>query len=240
MNDLKSKIEKPETELMDSYRIFLTEKIARNIAHEIRNPLTNIMLGLDQLNNEFSIEEKESAAIYYNIIKRNCDRINELISSLVNAAKPPDLIIANHSVNTLMDEALAITDDKIRSGKVTIQRKYDLQLPSIAVDGEKIKSAFSNIILNALRAMEGKAGILEIKTEFEDKKCIIKFSDNGIGINKEDISRIFDPFFRVKSTGAGLGLTTTQNIIHNHKGIIKADSILGVGTTFTVSFSLLN
>lgn len=238
MNSLKSKNEIPTAESIDSYRISLTEKIVRNIAHEVRNPLTNIMLGLDQLKNEFPPEEKESADIYFNIIKRNCDRINELISNLVNAAKPPDLILADYSVNKLMDEVLAITDKKLKSGKITIQRKYNLQLPNILVDGEKIKNAFLNIILNAINAMEGKAGILEIQTELDDKKCVIKFRDNGIGISKENLSRIFDPFFRLKSNGSGLGLTMTQNIIHNHKGIIKADSTPGIGTTFIVSFLL--
>ena len=227
-----------EAEIIDSYRILLTERIVRNIAHEVRNPLTNVMLGLDQLRNEFPSKDNEGVDIYFSIIKRNCDRINELISSLVNSAKPSELVINDHSINKLIDDALLVLEEKIKSGKITIKKNYTEKIPPLAVDGEKIKVAFSNIISNAINAMEEKAGILEIETAIENDKCMVKFKDNGIGISNENISRIFDPFFRVKSHGPGLGLTTTQNIVNNHKGIIKVNSALCIGTTFTVSFML--
>ncbi|MDQ3192808.1 MAG: ATP-binding protein [Bacteroidota bacterium] len=236
MNSKKLKnAETPVDDLIDTYRIFLTENIARNIAHEVRNPLTNIMLGLDQLRNEFPLEDNESAQTYFNIIKRNCDRINELISSLVNASKEPELTVGEFSLNQLMDEVLKTTDEKIKSGKITVQRKYNLQLPPILVDGEKIKNVLFNIILNAIQSMEGKSGKLEIQTAHEDQKFTIKIIDNGTGISNENLPRIFDPFFRVKANGTGLGLTTSQNIIHNHNGSIKANSSLGIGSTFTIS-----
>ncbi|HET6245665.1 MAG: hypothetical protein H0V01_00395 [Bacteroidetes bacterium] len=238
MSDILKKNDLSEAELINSYRILLTEKIARNIAHEIRNPLTNVMLGLDQLKNEFTSEKNEPFALYFNIIKRNCDRINELISSLVDAAKPLSLTISDHSVNKLLDEVLAGVDEKIKSGKIKIQKKYTLKTSPIALDGEKIKSAFLNVILNAIQSMEGKTGLLEIQTEFKDKKCTIKFTDNGIGISKENLPLIFDPFFRIRSSGKGLGLTTAQNIIHNHKGNIRAESQPGIGSTFTINLSV--
>jgi len=101
-----------------------------------------------------------------------------------------------------------------------------------------MKIAFLNLILNALEAMESNHGVLQLKTEKQDRKCIIRISDNGIGMDEDTLERIFDPYFTQKKGGNGLGLTNVQNIILNHKGTIEAKSIQGFDTTFIVTLDL--
>jgi signal transduction histidine kinase len=103
------------------------------------------------------------------------------------------------------------------------------------VDPEKIKVAFLNIIVNAIEAMETDKGILRIKTEEKNGECLITFSDNGIGIEKDSLSKLFDPYYTSKAKGTGLGLTTAQNIVLHHNGSILTESEIGKGTSFIIS-----
>lgn len=223
----------PQGDIINKYRISLTERIVRNIAHEIRNPLTNVMLGLEQLKNECP-PENETAGIYFDIIKRNCDRINGLITSLVNAAKPAELSKNLQPVNRLVDDALLMVKERLSENNITINKNFDENIPDLNVDPERIRMAFKIILENAIQAMSGINGKLDIETRFESNKFLVSFKDNGIGIKQDDINSIFDPFFRVKSNGAGLGLTLAQNIITSHNGSIKVMSTPGEGATFTV------
>ncbi|MBA3898960.1 MAG: hypothetical protein H0X62_01930 [Bacteroidetes bacterium] len=227
-----------ENDIIDDYRISLTERIVRNIAHEIRNPLTNVMLGLEQLKNEFPTEN-EASEVYFSIIKRNCERINDLITNLVNAAKPSELLKNPQSINHLLEEVIQISKEKIEKSNIVLKKQFEEALPNANVDPDKIKEVFKNILDNAFRAMDGKKGELELKTQYlDDQFIIISIKDNGIGILPEDLKKIFDPFFRVKSSGTGLGLTLAQNIITNHKGNIKAVSNPNDGTTFTITLKI--
>jgi two-component system, sporulation sensor kinase E len=220
-----------EQELIDNYRLQLTERIVRHLAHEIRNPLTNVMLGLEQLKNEFP-ESNETADIYFDIIKRNCDRINDLITSLVNASKPADTQTVPCSINKLIDEVLNLSAEA--GSNFNIRKNFSDNIPDLNVDPLKMKLAFKNIVDNAVHAMRDFKGELEVKSDIKDNQCMITFKDNGMGILPEDINKIFDPFYRVKSNGSGLGLTLTQNIINTHKGNIKVSSTPGEGTIVTV------
>ncbi|WP_374951667.1 ATP-binding protein, partial [Mucilaginibacter sp.] len=102
---------------------------------------------------------------------------------------------------------------------------------------EKIKIAFLNIIVNAIEAMEPGKGVLTIITKGENDRCVIELADNGSGMDRESLGRLFEPYFTSKPKGNGLGLTNTQNIILNHKGTIQADSEKGKGTTFTIALN---
>jgi len=104
----------------------------------------------------------------------------------------------------------------------------------IAVDLERMKIAFLNIIVNAIEAMEPGSGILQLKTFTKDDKCVISITDNGPGIDEESLSKVFEPYFTSKIRGTGLGLTNTQNIILNHNGHIGLESKKGIGTTFWI------
>jgi signal transduction histidine kinase len=229
-------IDSSKNEIINNYRISLTERIVRNLAHEIRNPLTNVMLGLEQLKNECP-PENDAAAVYFDIIKRNCNRINDLIGTLVNAAKPFELSKSPQSINELLEEVLLLSKEKFSANEIVLNKVFGDYLPMANVDPGQIKEAFINILDNAFHAMSGMRGQLELKTAYQDNQFTITFKDNGIGILPDNLSKVFDPFFKVKSHGKGLGLTLAQNIIASHKGSINVTSNPAEGTIFTITIN---
>jgi len=239
-NQLKNRIEdldKVNTELikMRSLEKFaVTGRIARAIAHEIRNPLTNINLASDQLKTDI-VKEDENALFLFDMINRNSSRINQLLSDLLNSTKFSELNYEKVSANTLIDETLEEAEDRITLNKVKITKKFDPHTGNISVDKTKIKIAFLNVIINAIEAMEGKENKeLTIETKVENNKCKILISDNGDGMDTESVGRLFEAYFTSKPKGNGLGLTNTQNIILNHNGEISVESTKGQGTTFII------
>jgi len=212
-----------------------TGRIARTIAHEVRNPLTNINLAVDQLKAEFNGQLPESYGIMLEMISRNSVRINQLITDLLNSTKFTELVYKKISINQLLDETLELARDRIVLNNITVIKKYDDSICDIAVDVERIKIAFLNIIVNALEAMEPGKGILELRTASKEDKCIVTIIDNGPGIDPEAQLKLFEPYYTTKSKGTGLGLTNTQNIILNHNGHIALDSAKGKGATFTIT-----
>jgi PAS domain S-box-containing protein len=230
-----------EQQLMNSEKMAVTGRIARSIAHEVRNPLTNVFLSLEQIRNEVNEVQldKDALEMYFGIISRNCERINVLITELLNSSKPITLTISNYSINKVLDESLELAIDRARLKKIAVQKNY-LSGPDdlISIDTEKIKVALLNIIINAIEAMESQTGILDLKTETRGNFCYVIISDNGPGISKENLSKLFEPFFSKKAKGVGLGLTSTQNIILNHNGTIDVESEEGKGTRFIIKFHI--
>jgi signal transduction histidine kinase len=227
-----------------------TGRIARTIAHEVRNPLTNINLAVEQLQAELDGQpagnmpptaplspdrsSPENAELMLAMISRNSARINGLITDLLNSTKFTELVYKRVSVNQLLDETLEGAKDRIHLKNITVTKDYSGGLCDIAVDVERIKIAFLNIIVNAVEAMEPGSGILQLRTLSKDGKCMVSITDNGPGIEEESLSKVFEPYFTSKPKGTGLGLANTQNIILNHNGHISFESKKGVGTTFTI------
>ncbi len=216
----------------------VTGRIARTIAHEVRNPLTNINLATDQLKGELPPDDQNTGFLF-EIITRNSNRINQLISELLNSTKFSELIFNKASVNTLLEEALSEATDRISMSNIEVVKNYSPGICDVSVDKDRIKIAFLNIIINAIEAMGNKTdGKLRIETTTDNKRCKIFISDNGIGMDEEQITRLFEPYFTSKPSGNGLGLTNTQNIILNHKGDIAVKSTKGEGTSFIITLDL--
>ncbi len=221
-------------ELRGIEKFAATGRIARNIAHEVRNPLTNINLATEHLRSE--IQRTTDTDILFEMIARNSNRINELISDLLNSTKASHLTFTTISVNDILDQSLGFAQDRIDLKEIKVIKNYDVDLCPILADVEKINIAFLNIIVNAVEAMEAKKGILTIKTENKNNRCTVIISDNGKGIDKESLLKIFEPYYTTKDSGNGLGLTNTQNIILSHHANIYAESEEGNGTSFIISF----
>jgi len=222
-------------ELMDAEKLAVTGRVSRTIAHEVRNPLTNIDLSLQQLKDELK-ENSAAAAPYLDIISRNSQRINQLITELLNSSKPTQIEVIKCNVNTLLDDTLQLAIDRIHLKKIKLVKQYGEKIPQVMLDAEKIKTALLNLIINAVEAMEEDKGVLTIRTHEAANRCVIEIEDNGSGISKENLENLFVPFFSKKSKGMGLGLTAAQNIIISHKGTIDVESVIGKGTKFTVTF----
>jgi signal transduction histidine kinase len=235
VNDLN--IANAELEELRSIEKFAaTGRIARTIAHEVRNPLTNISLASEQLKEIAS--QNEEGDLLLDMIGRNVNRINQLVSDLLNSTRFEQLEYTAANINELLDEALGLARDRIELNQVKVEKYYEKNLCEILVDKEKIKLAFLNIIVNAIEAMEKDAGILKIRTTKQGNKCLVEITDNGTGIDDETMQKLFEPYFTGKIKGNGLGLTNTQNIILNHKGNINVRSKLKEGSSFIVTLTL--
>ena len=234
INELR-KVNAELEELRSIEKFAATGRIARTIAHEVRNPLTNISLASEQLK-ETTEPDKDSDQLL-GMISRNVNRINQLVSDLLSATKSQQLDFTAVPINDLVDEAVEMARDRIELNRVKVEKHYDSNLCVLWVDKEKMKLSFLNIIVNAIEAMEKDKGVLTIRTARQGNKCIIDFGDNGTGMDPETVQKLFDPYFTSKTNGNGLGLTNTQNIILSHKGNIHVRSNEGKGSNFIVILS---
>ena len=219
-------------------KLAATGRIARTIAHEVRNPLTNINLAVEQLQSEIHCVRPDSSDLLLGMISRNSDRINFMITDLLNSTKFTDLRYQAVSINQLVDETLELVKDRIQLGHTTVRRSYTQDNCTINADVKRMKIALLNIFVNALEAMECGRGVLEVRTFNMNGKGCVAISDNGPGIDEDSLSKVFEPYFTSKAKGAGLGLTNTQNIVLNHNGSINLESRKGMGTTFTIQMEL--
>ena len=209
-----------------------TGRMASTMAHEIKNPLNNIILSLEHLRDNPANDEMTVNLI--DIINRNSSRINLLITDLLNSTRFLELTFTAASINELLDETLETAKDRIQLSNIKVIKHYDPKICNVSVDTERIKIALLNIIINAIEAIEGDNGVIEIKTEAMDDSCVITISDNGQGMDQKALSKLFEPFITSKTNGTGLGLTNAQNIIMNHKGSINVESTLSKGSTFII------
>jgi len=228
---------KAEKDMLIAERLSMTGKIARTIAHEVRNPLTNLNLALDQLKDEMP-SDNPSVKIYSDIIERNANRIEQLIGEMLSSSKPRDLNLELVSVSDVLDETLLLTIDRLNLNRMKLEKNYASDLPRILVDKEKIKIALLNIIINATEAMESEKGVLKISTEMRDGFLLVCIADNGKGIPSEEIEKLFDPFYTGKQGGMGLGLTSTKNILDSHTASVEVTSVPKQGTTFLIYFKM--
>ena len=233
-----NELDKLNTELIElrsMEKFAATGRISRTIAHEVRNPLTNINLAIEHLKSE--VTPGDETEMLFGMVTRNSNRINDLISDLLNSTKASHLNFEKASINDLLDSSLAFAQDRIELKKIKVEKSYAADVAPIMADAEKINIAFLNIIVNAVEAMEANRGLLTLKTENKNNRCVVTIADNGKGMNKESLLRLFEPYFTTKEKGNGLGLTNTQNIIFGHHAGIVAESAEGVGTSFIITFN---
>ncbi len=227
-----------QQDLIVAEKLTMTGKIARSIAHEVRNPLTNLSLALEQLKEELPPED-EQTEVFTDIIQRNVERIGQLITEMLNSSKPRDLDRQPQNLTVIVRDTLHLVADRLKLKSMQLKTDFCSGSCIALLDHEQIKTALLNILINAVEAMEPGQGILKIRTYCsDDEQVCVEVHDNGSGISEENRQRLFDPFFTGKSSGMGLGLTTTQNIINSHKGNIEVDSKLGEGTTFRICFPM--
>ncbi len=226
-----------ENDMLIAERLSLTGKIARTIAHEVRNPLTNLNLALDQLRSEIPTDN-ESAKLYGDIIERNANRIEQLVGEMLNSSKPRQLQLELTAVSEIMNDTISLAIDRIKLSQMQLLTNYQDDLPRILADKSKIQIAFLNILINAIEAMTPGKGVLKIDISISGKILTVAISDNGKGMSALDLGKMFDPFFTGKQSGMGLGLTSTKNILNSHSAQIEVKSELNKGTTFYINFKL--
>ena len=224
-----------EREKQQQEKFVITGRIARLIAHEVRNPLTNILLAVSQVKSE-PLSEDPNAQLYLDIMERNCHRINQLVTELLESTKLSDMHLTPLSINALVNKALTLADDRFQLNNITVEKRLEQVTSMIMGDEDKLIIALLNIIINGIEAMKAGEGKMVISSYTDQNNVCLRITDNGSGIEPQNLVKLFEPFFTNKTKGTGLGLTATQNIVIQHKGTIAVDSTPGKGTTFTLCF----
>ena len=203
------------------------------LAHEVRNPLTNINLAVDML--AYAVKDDEPK-LYLDIIKRSSARINHLISDLLKFQESDKAEGNAYSMHRLLDEVLEIAADRIRLKSIAVRKEYGSQDKQIMMDKAKIMIALTNIVINAIEAMSSENGELRLTEGLVDGHYSLQIGDNGCGIPAEHLQEIFKPYFTRKPGGLGLGLSTTWDILQANHIRMNVKSREGEGTCFTLLF----
>ena len=235
---------KLEDQVIRSEKLASVGELASGVAHEVRNPLTGIRLGIDALTLEPNIGGNESNLKIIAKILKDIDRLDKVVSQLLNFTKKRGLKLESADVNKVLGDALLFVEGQAESRGITFVKDYADDLKSITMDVNQMQQVFLNILLNAVQAMPA-GGELQLSTRFveswkdykddiERAGGLIVCRDSGSGIPEHNKDKIFDPFFSTKERGTGLGLSVSHKILEDHQGSIKVDSKEGVGTTVTI------
>lgn len=211
-----------------------TGRLVRTLAHEVRNPLNNINMSVEQLMQ--STSEEDDTHLFLDIVQRNSKRIGDIITELLDTSRPTDLVFERCTLQSIMDDSISEALDRITLQHVNMQIRYSNEPCYVMANREKLKIAFLNIIINAVEAVPSLTGQLTIAIDSVKGWHTVVVKDNGCGIPEENISRLFEPYFTSKRNGMGLGLAATLNIIQSHKANVDVTSVLNEGTTFSITF----
>jgi two-component system, NtrC family, sensor histidine kinase HydH len=225
-----SEVSSLRREVARSQRLASLGSLAAGVAHEIRNPLSSIKgFATYFLERQEKSEDKEIA----NVMIHEVDRLNRVVSQLVELARPVSVSRKPVSLASVIEKTLKLMERDASDKNIEIKKGFpdaDLQ---IAADEDRISQVLLNLYLNAIESME-KGGRLEVSLSEGDSGAIVKVSDTGSGIAEKDLPHVFDPYFTTKTRGTGLGLAIVHNIVEAHDGKITVDSRPGEGTVFTI------
>ena len=216
-----------------SERLASLGRLAAGVAHEIRNPLSSIRGFAQYFQKRFKGQAEEEG--YASVMIREVDRLNRVITELLDFAGPKEPRREPHSLEEIADHALKLLAPDIEARKVTVVKEYEPGLPPIPVDRDQISQVFINILLNAIQSM-GEGGEIRIgmRRSASPPGIEVRIADTGAGIPADDLEKVFEPFFSRKRKGTGLGLAIVHQIIAGHRGEIGVESAAGKGTTFRI------
>lgn len=225
---------KAEKTSLQAEKLAATGRLVRTLAHEVRNPLNNINLSVEQLLQQ---PNDDDSKMYLEIVQRNGKRIGDLITELLNSSRLSSQVnLQKISLQSVMNNAVAAAADRITLKHIDLQVSYPEKDCCSLLDAEKIQLAFLNIIINAVEAVQEETGRLNITMYSSEEDHFVKITDNGSGISEENMQRLFEPYFTSKRNGMGLGLASTLNIIQSHNAEIDVQSEMDKGTSFLISF----
>jgi len=235
LRDLRD-IRSLEKEVQRSERLASLGRMAAGIAHEIRNPLSSIKGFAQYFRNKFPPDSEDRN--YATVMADEVDRLNRVIQDLLNFAKPQEPNLKPIDVLPLIRHALRLIQSDIRDKEIQVIEDIPQETSfTIAGDSDMLTQVFLNLFLNAIEAMQN-GGRLRIALRKNQEDVEIEINDSGDGIPRENLPRIFDPFFTSKKGGTGLGLAIVYRIVESHQGEIKVASEPGQGSTFVLRFHL--
>lgn len=225
-----------EEQIIHSEKLASIGRLAAGIAHEIGNPLTSIFSFVQILRemeqDDFKKESLET--IYFHI-----NRISEILKQLSGFSRMPAGELKKCQINEIIETSVNLIQYDKKAKNIAIVKDLSPSLPEVACDGNMLSQVFVNLTLNAIDAMPD-VGTLTVRSFIKEDNVVIQFEDTGMGISKEDLKRIFDPFYTTKEKGTGLGLAVSYDIIKKMNGTLTVESEAGKGSVFMITIPYKN
>lgn len=239
LTDITATLDRAATNA-ESERSQIVSMLAAGVAHEIGNPLNSLYLHLQFLQRLVS-NESSSEEIMETLgdARKEVERLDSIITQFLRALRPGKPNLQPLDLKDLVLDALRFMKHELDSQKIVLRFFWDNGVPRILGDHDQLKQAIYNLVKNAYQSMR-QGGELNISCSANHEFVSLSIADTGSGIKKEDLSKIFTPYFTTKGTGTGLGLMIVDRIVREHGASLAVDSKLGKGTTFTISFPLFD
>jgi signal transduction histidine kinase len=226
--------ESHEKQIQQAGKLASIGELASGIAHEIRNPLAGISAAAEVLAEDNNLNGQRPEIVAE--IRRQITRLNGTLRDLLGFARQREPEIVPCNVPDLIKPMLALVRPDAHQQRVVIVEQCAAELPPIRADAGQVQQALLNLLLNAIQAMPN-GGTLTVCAAPAGDHVRLTISDTGVGITRDNLQKIFSPFFTTKHRGTGLGLAITRTIVEKHHGIITVESECGRGTTFTLEFA---
>lgn len=241
LNAQHRELKNAQEHLIQTAKLELTGTLAAGVAHEVKNPLQTIIMGLHLISEKLPVDlrnpeismalEEMSAAVL---------RARSIIADLLTLAHPMGFKIQPQGINTVIESSVRLLKNELLKSKVTVENHFEPELPAVPLDAQRMEQVFLNLLLNALQAM-ANGGVITIKTKVErvgdeepwredvlrrfrlgEKVVVVTIHDQGNGVDESVLPRVFDPFFTTKppGVGTGLGLSMAKKIVELHGGAI--------------------
>jgi PAS domain S-box-containing protein len=229
-------LKKLELQVQRSDKLSALGRMAAGVAHEIKNPLTSMRLFVQMMTRRYT-RDPEFWDKYSDILLTELDRLDKIVGDFVGFAKTPALSMEQVELQEILTKVMRLIKVQAQAQKVI----FIVEVPEKLIvygDKERLSQVFLNLILNALQAMPEKKRDGEIKIaakKAKNKQVEVSIADNGCGIPKQNLEKLFLPFFTTKDRGTGLGLSIIHRLIEQHGGSIDVESTVDVGTTFTIT-----
>ena len=226
-----------EEQLIQAEKLTSLGQMAASIAHEINNPLAGVLMYTKLLAKKIAGDtfRKEESLDYLSKMETEVGRCSRIIRNLLDFARQTEPTLRPVDINRVMEQVLSMVGHQAHLQNVDVVKDFSLSLPEVMADFDQLQQIFTNLTLNAIQAMPD-GGRLTIRSSAVDGGVRVDVQDTGFGISKENMGKLFTPFFttKEKGKGVGLGLAVAHGIIERHKGRIKVQSEVGKGTTFSV------
>lgn len=219
-------------------RLAALGKMAAGVAHEIRNPLSSIKGFATLLGSKFSRDSNEKKTA--DLLVSEVERLNRSVAELLDYTRPTPLSRQDVSLAVLVEDSLTLIQTDARAAGVSVSLAVDpiVRQNTVRIDRDRVSQVLLNIYLNSLQAME-QGGKLSVDLTVAAASFVIRVSDTGEGITPDELEKVTDPYYTTKADGTGLGLSIVRKIIEEHGGDFTIESVVGQGTTVTISLPVI-
>jgi signal transduction histidine kinase len=232
-------LQEKQAQLVESEKRASLGFLVSGVAHELNNPLNNISLTAETMNEDLKDLSVEEISSYLNDILVQSERAHTIVDNLLDfASARRSSVMEKQDVVRIVKDSIKLIGNQLRVNNIKLNQDFPKKIYFVSANRSKLEQVLVSIINNAIHAMKNKGALtVTVMPDDEEENILIKINDTGRGIPAEDIKNIFEPFFTTKppGEGTGLGLSVSHTLIKEHHGEIEVESSEGEGTTFTVS-----